>query len=1127
MKRLLLSIAIFVLILALFPTISAFAEEKTTDEQAVQTVEVGIPVEEHPELFLQRSMPTHGDAKIAVFLIEFPDCKNENPVATQEYYERTYFAGGAETNWGNDVSVASFYRDQSYGKLNISGRVFDWYTAKHERSYYDNKKPELIMEAAEHYMAQGVNFSDFDGNGDDVIDAVAFHFAGEYSDNRDNHWYSGTNYGVGGAIGDLQFTRIAQIYEGARNERSNMIDVICHELMHSLGMPDLYGEVYSGMAATLDLMSDNRNTINPYLKMMLGWIDEVQVVTGEVNDLRLDIYGDKLNGDYAIVTDSFDGMFDEFYLVAYREYAQYKTAVIWHIDARLNDDGTGFMNANLYYDPRPDKKTAHSIENSSPYLFIEEICANVDRNFVLNYPWSFEDSAFNPGVMLSPDALPSSDWNGGVFSGIKIDDFTEHDDKYITFDVSFVEDKSAPLVTTGEKDLEFKDIITLKFNENIYEGENWDGVKITDPDGNIIDASIILPHYPSHELEITFKTKAYEKGYQIKFPEGAVCDSSGNKLEAKTLVASTNGILFPSEVTQIVGTGDFTRNNSFASFFPYDDSLVVITELWERIDGENIPMARIEFMRLDYNGNVLKQSIVKNPFERSDIVNVIESGDGSYIFICREEASSGLYDLLFCIDKNGELKWVNDSLRGSGMSILVRDQYKNFYTDGGAVVYCQIGWDGCLLYIDSKTGEAHPFEIPEGKFDLANREFFHLYNGTALALSYDSNGINNYIRLNIVNLESFEVIKYTELVHPLDTTLEISLASVNDDGSLFIVYSLFSNALDRSLYASLFNSSLFEIKTIRMRERSSFDSFYTSNIDGFFDVNRTNLENHGHGYFTVTRYDQYLNQAWKTDIIANFTYFFKTPTKEILCYKSMCDPERECYIVSYGSENDYVVPHVHNISYIDAVEASCTERGSLAHWYCPDCGGYFSDAGTTRISDGSSLFLPKKEHSIEIIPAIPATCVSAGYKEGQRCSECGETLVEPQRTNQKKHSYVWVTEIEPTCTKDGLEYYVCTECKDKRTEQVIPANDKYHVFGGWTVTKKPTYDQNGEEAILCTVCGKTSQTRSIDKLSSENPSTNASASGCGGTISIGATVLVTLISTCALIFKKKEDLSDI
>lgn len=257
-----------------------------------------------------------------------------------------------ETNWG-ETTVAEFYREQSYGKLNLSGQVFDWYTAKHERSYYDNKKAELVMEAAEYYRAQGVDFSQFDGDGDGVIDAVTYHFAGDYSTDRNNPWYSGLKYNYGGTVGDMKFTTMVQVYEDAKDGWNKMIETICHELGHTLGLPDLYSEVALGTDPTTDLMSANKPALSPYTKILLGWIDTVKVITEETNNIRLDLYGNESPGSVAIVTDSFNGLFDEFYLVAYRQYGEYTYAVIWHIDARLNESGSGFAYQNLYYTPVP------------------------------------------------------------------------------------------------------------------------------------------------------------------------------------------------------------------------------------------------------------------------------------------------------------------------------------------------------------------------------------------------------------------------------------------------------------------------------------------------------------------------------------------------------------------------------------------------------------------------------------------------------------------------------------------------------------------------------------------------------------------------------------------------------
>ena len=150
LARILCILMFFCLILAPYLTLPAGAAEPLE-------VAVGIPVEEHPELFSPRSMPTHGEGKIAVFLIDFPDHRNENPEATVEYYDNMYFNGGVETFWGYKT-VAEVYREHSYGKLNLSGKVFDWYTAKHERSYYDDTKTELVQRRRNITLRRGVTF---------------------------------------------------------------------------------------------------------------------------------------------------------------------------------------------------------------------------------------------------------------------------------------------------------------------------------------------------------------------------------------------------------------------------------------------------------------------------------------------------------------------------------------------------------------------------------------------------------------------------------------------------------------------------------------------------------------------------------------------------------------------------------------------------------------------------------------------------------------------------------------------------------------------------------------------------------------------------------------------------------
>ena len=281
---------ILFLVMALFAAVFCL-------ENAAQELDVGIPVEEHPELFLGRTMPTHGEGKIAVFLIQFPDYKNDNPHATAAYYNELYFSAGKLGNSTDDDpwrgSVAAFYREQSFGKLNLSGQVFDWYTAKHERAYYNEtwRKAELVREVVAHFEAKGVDFNQFDGDGNGEIDAIAYHFAGPVDTEQGEPWYGGVEYAMN--LGETDsgrrinsFIQVSNEVDKAASESRTLRRTICHELLHTLGMYDLYGTAWFALEPVEDLMTTNQPLINPYYKMLLGWTKKVTLVTEDGASLQ-------------------------------------------------------------------------------------------------------------------------------------------------------------------------------------------------------------------------------------------------------------------------------------------------------------------------------------------------------------------------------------------------------------------------------------------------------------------------------------------------------------------------------------------------------------------------------------------------------------------------------------------------------------------------------------------------------------------------------------------------------------------------------------------------------------------------------------------------------------------------
>ena len=135
-----------------------------------------------------------------------------------------------------------------------------------------------------------------------------------------------------------------------------------------------------------------------------------------------------------------------------------------------------------------------------------------------------------------------------------------------------------------------------------------------------------------------------------------------------------------------------------------------------------------------------------------------------------------------------------------------------------------------------------------------------------------------------------------------------------------------------------------------------------------------------------------------------------------------------------------------------------------------------------------------------------STCLVAGVKT-YTCTVCSATKTETIKT--KAHSWNG-GEIKknPNCTEAGLKIYTCTVCNSTKEEK-LPVIATAHNFGDWenydttshvrccvycdaqnkaahtwdngTVTKAPTYDQEGEMTYICSGCEGT-KTEKIDKL---------------------------------------------
>jgi M6 family metalloprotease-like protein len=176
--------------------------------------------------------------RLAVVCIEYPD-QEHNPKFTLKDWETSLFSEKTYTKTsptGQTVygSLHDYYREQSYGHLRVSGKVFDWIKAGKKRTEYSQgtgtgNKSALLTEALDKLLARDGKeaLKDFDG--------IFFLYAGS---------------SVRTTRGGLYWPHKGNVFhQGKRwsyficpegGGRMNNISVACHEFGHMLGLPDLY-----------------------------------------------------------------------------------------------------------------------------------------------------------------------------------------------------------------------------------------------------------------------------------------------------------------------------------------------------------------------------------------------------------------------------------------------------------------------------------------------------------------------------------------------------------------------------------------------------------------------------------------------------------------------------------------------------------------------------------------------------------------------------------------------------------------------------------------------------------------------------------------------------------------------
>ena len=332
--------------------------------------------------------PNKGNSKLLVIPIWFTDSSDYIDPANKEIIREdirlSYFGNEEQTGW---ESVSTYYKKDSYNKLNIIGEVSEWYECnKPSTDYYDevyggNETNYLVKKAVEWYKTSNnlENLKDFDQDGDGYLDGVMLIYGCPDCEQllikeASNLWayaywlqngslrnvnnpgpnaFFWASYDFLYSSGETALAKTGKTEYGHGDTKNLLIDAhtFIHEMGHILGLVDYYDYSYQTQPAGFFSMQDgNIGDHDAFSKIALGWVTPYVVK----ESCTLTFKNLAQGGECVLLSPTYySSPFDEYILIEYYapiglnehdvlySYADnnkgpnYHGARIWHVDARM------------------------------------------------------------------------------------------------------------------------------------------------------------------------------------------------------------------------------------------------------------------------------------------------------------------------------------------------------------------------------------------------------------------------------------------------------------------------------------------------------------------------------------------------------------------------------------------------------------------------------------------------------------------------------------------------------------------------------------------------------------------------------------------------------------------------
>lgn len=396
--------------------------------------------------------PSKGKRKLLVALVQFPD---DPTVFSTNSFERLLSEPGYSDN-NCAGSFRDYYLANSHGELDLDITVIGWYTASRPRVQYGQKDAqgnsnpsynsnvqELVAQTIDSAEAAGINFADYDNDGDGDMDGlVIFHagFGAEQGKNgyiwshRWTLWGNNDRFYDGVTIKNYCINPSKRDFNNGTTQVR--IGVVSHEFGHVLGLPDLYDtDDASEGAGEWCIMSgggwlnkeSNPCRMNAWCKMQMDWMTPTTIST---------------NGKYTLInsTDSNTALrintslSNEYFLLENRQRKTWdkflpgRGMILWHINTNMADNYSLFGQNNVNTDTSMLGVGVVQADG------LRELERNVNRgNLGDPYPGSSNNTTFSD-VSFPRSTLHEKDINGNpMSSNITIVNIEQQPDSTITF----------------------------------------------------------------------------------------------------------------------------------------------------------------------------------------------------------------------------------------------------------------------------------------------------------------------------------------------------------------------------------------------------------------------------------------------------------------------------------------------------------------------------------------------------------------------------------------------------------------------------------------------------------------------------------------------------------------------